>query len=378
MRTLSSIILLVVLLSLNSGISAQRPDAPRYAQGGPYAVGFRDFTIQTGDYPLEVTIWYPAQAQTTTANYRWRIYEVESTAYRDAEPFKDATPYPLVIFSHGFGGLRFQSIFLMEHLTSYGFVVIAADHPGSTLLDTRSEEGAIKSFALRPQEVLHEIAFVERINKTDLAAIVDMTQIAIMGHSVGGYTALSAGGARLSTSTMDCGGDGAGLACIMQEQAAAVAGWRGLDAVPDGLWPSTSDSRIQAVVALAPWNGPAFGQDGLATLTLPTLIVVGSADDATIPERDAYFMFAHLGSNDKALAVFENAGHYIFVETCNDIALQLGLFAFCSDAVWDMHRAHDLINHLVTAFLLAKLRDDTEAAAALESVAFTGVRYEHP
>lgn len=370
---------LIALLVLGSGtISAQRPDAPRYAQVGPYAVGFQDVTIESGgDYALDATIWYPAVAGEATAEYRWSLYQLAANAYRDAEPLTTDGPYPLVVFAHGFGGLRFQSIFLMEHLASYGFVVISADHPGSTLLDIRSEEGAIKSFALRPQEVLREIAHVERINKTDLSAIVDMNNIAVMGHSVGGYTALSVGGARLDTSAMDCT-DPDEMACIMQEQAAVIAEWRGLDAVPDGVWPATTDPRIRAVVALAPWNGPAFGVDGMTALTLPTLILVGSADDVTLPERDAYFMYENSGSNDKALGVFENAGHYIFVETCNDAALQLGLFDLCSDKVWDLDRAHDITNHLVTAFLLATIKGDAEAKAALETVAFTGFSYEQP
>ena len=50
----------------------------------------------------------------------------------------------------------------------------------------------------------------------------------------------------------------------------------------------------------------------------------------------------------------------------------------CADPVWDMDRAHDLINHFVTAFFLAELKGDTAAAAALapENVAFPGIEYE--
>lgn len=49
----------------------------------------------------------------------------------------------------------------------------------------------------------------------------------------------------------------------------------------------------------------------------------------------------------------------------------------CSDAVWDMARAHDLINHFTTAFLLAELKGDAEAAAlAPEKITFPGITYE--
>ena len=43
-----------------------------------------------------------------------------------------------------------------------------------------------------------------------------------------------------------------------------------------------------------------------------------------------------------------------------------------------MDRAHDLINHFVTAFLLAELKGDSEAAKALapENVTFPGIQYE--
>jgi hypothetical protein len=40
-----------------------------------------------------------------------------------------------------------------------------------------------------------------------------------------------------------------------------------------------------------------------------------------------------------------------------------------------MDRAHDLINHFATAFLMAELKGDAEAAAALKNASFPGVEY---
>ena len=50
----------------------------------------------------------------------------------------------------------------------------------------------------------------------------------------------------------------------------------------------------------------------------------------------------------------------------------------CLDPVWDKDRALDLARHFSTAFLLAELKADTEAAAALapDSVNFPGIEYE--
>ncbi len=46
----------------------------------------------------------------------------------------------------------------------------------------------------------------------------------------------------------------------------------------------------------------------------------------------------------------------------------------CFDPVWDKDRVLDLINHFATAFLLAELKGDAEAADALapENVAISG------
>jgi predicted dienelactone hydrolase len=59
---------------------------------------------------------------------------------RTGEPLlAGATPapgsWPVIVFSHGFGGIRFQSYFLTERLATHGFIVIAPDHPGNTLVD---------------------------------------------------------------------------------------------------------------------------------------------------------------------------------------------------------------------------------------------------
>jgi pimeloyl-ACP methyl ester carboxylesterase len=50
-------------------------------------------------------------------------------AHRDA-PVR-AGNWPVIIFSHGNGGFRYQNTFWFEHLCALGFVVISADHTGN-------------------------------------------------------------------------------------------------------------------------------------------------------------------------------------------------------------------------------------------------------
>lgn len=406
--------IVIILLALVSPVAAQRPDAPPYAQRGPYPVGTREIVIpgEEGvpgrESDLNATLWYPAlnpDEVDEVVQYQVGLFVLSGQALQDAAPDVEGGPYPLVIFSHGSGGLRYQSLYLTEHLASHGFVVIAADHPGNTVQnllfgggEDAFTEGLIRNFGTRPLDVLRQIAYLDAAVAEDgaLAGLVDMNRIAVSGHSFGGYTALAAAGARLDLDALaawcDAPLDPAPLgnlpllpvdaasvkpgACFMLQSADEIAAARGLEAVPDGMWPATTDPRIQAAVMLAPYNGPAFGAEGLASLTVPSLILVGSADTITYPVRDAYPIFRDLGSQDRTLAVFENADHYLFADECSAVAVRLGQFERCTDSVWDMARAHDLTNHLITTFLRSRLYGDADAAAAFEAAQFTGVNVQ--
>ena len=46
--------------------------------------------------------------------------------------------FPLVVFSHGYGGERRQSTFFCTHLASHGYVIAAMDHVGNTTVELLS------------------------------------------------------------------------------------------------------------------------------------------------------------------------------------------------------------------------------------------------
>lgn len=380
-------ILLVCLLVAPLTAQAQRPDAPQYAKRGPFPVGTRELTISDAVPPLTVTIWYPALNPDNlpeAATYTYGLFSGQGRALRDATPDTAKGPYPLVVFSHGLGGVRLQLLAYTEHLASHGFVVMAADHPGSAFSDLLTGgAGILESFGRRPLEVLEQIDYAEKLGTpgSDWAGVIDTNMVAVSGHSFGGYTTLAAAGARLDTAAIkaDCAKNPNQMgSCATLEQIETVAKARGLSEIPTGLWPATTDPRIKAAVALAPSSGPTFGEQGAAALSIPLMIIVGSKDQATPPESNAFPVYESASSQQKALVVLENAGHYIFVDKCQPLLITLGRFEQCSDLVWDMDRAHDLTNHMATAFLLSVLKGDTEAEKALdpEAVKFAGVRYE--
>jgi predicted dienelactone hydrolase len=212
--------------------------------------------------------------------------------------------------------------------------------------------------------------------------VIDMERIGVSGHSFGGMTALAVGGAQLDFSDYAdlCAADPTvNAVCAILPYTETLASLRGLSATPDGLWPTTSDPRVKAIVAMAPASG-FFTEMGLAGVHVPTMLIVGSEDEVLPVEINAYATYEALNSVSKALVVLENGGHYLFVTECSrfpGILVNAGLFSKCSDRVWDMERAHDLIDHFSIAFLLNTLKDDEDALAALQTEnEFIGVDYE--
>ncbi len=389
------VIALLILLAITTliappptPIQAERPDAPTYALRGEHPVGVTDVTVENGDRPLSVTMWYPAlnpDGVEEATTYQIAVLQRPGQALRDAAPDMAGGPYPVIYFSHGLGGARLQSVFYTEHLASWGFVVIAADHPGSTFFDVRGgeTEGVTESFGYRPLEILRLIAYSDEINASGpYAGLLDMNTLAVTGHSFGGYTTLAAGGAQVNTASLHeiCTLPEAqemGLCENLEERLQTMATVRGLTEVPADVWPATTEPRIKAIVPLAPAAGGIFGEAGMSGVTVPMMLMVGTHDGSTPAETHAIPAFKNASSAEKSLVMFQNADHYIFVDECIETMIQLGLFNSCSDDVWDMARVHDLINHFATAFFLAHLKGDADAANALlpGAVDFIGVEY---
>jgi predicted dienelactone hydrolase len=425
-QTMKKLFLILLLIGLGMALfphslNAHGTPQPRYAAWGPYAVGTREVVIPNGDRPMNATLWYPAvqtEGHEAGMTYHYLMIETQGQALSDADPDLSGGPYPLVIYAHGIGLYRTVATYMTEQIASYGFVVLAADFPGSSLQDAMQQvdpatlqgvlsgqisgqqliaswhtpEALTLGTAYRPLDILAEINFAETLTAegASLEGMIDTDTVALVGHSFGGYAVLAAGGARLDFDAFNAWCDdpnglhfvpdmdpmfspsdvssGSPLGCQIRDRAADIAQYRGMADVPSGLWPATTDPRIKAVVAEAPANATIFGSEGLAALDMPILVQVGSSDTSTPPERDVYPVYTNVGSSDKALVVYTGGEHSLFMNALEQFDLNPGV---------DLEAAHALNNHFTVAFLLTTLKDDAEAAAALnpESVDFAGIQY---
>ncbi|MCB9637297.1 MAG: hypothetical protein H6727_00120 [Myxococcales bacterium] len=202
--------------------------APEPDKMGPFTVGVRtikivDTTRKTDKYPegrpLVIDIWYPAMPQKEDAvkdaydpkadapketidklvSEGINIPKLAQDAYRDAEPYKKGGPYPLILYSHGSGGIRYQSVFQCPHLASHGYVVAAVDHVDNTLYDILAGNDArdtgilLQSATDRPIDqvkVWNEMKSRNANSADPLFQMMEPENVGITGHSFGGFTSV--------------------------------------------------------------------------------------------------------------------------------------------------------------------------------------------
>ncbi len=192
---------------------------PDPTKPGPYPVGVRTVTWEDsgrrkpdGSPRILVTeLWYPAIQDTrgkegvtydiTTvftdaqkANLAGaEVPLLHTSAVRDAPPAKSHGPFPLVLFSHGHGAIRWQSTYYTVLLASHGYVVASPDHEGGTLYDAVRNQlfNSAAGLEARPLDIQHVLNRLTRLKADDpLSGLIDFERIGMSGHSFGALTSL--------------------------------------------------------------------------------------------------------------------------------------------------------------------------------------------
>ena len=306
--TLCTALCLFCICALAAG--ADVTPLPDPEKPGPYAVGVttmllvdhsRTDPLTNGPRSLMTEIWYPATEDTrglpknrlldffnknkspefsvllqvafgvdiVAADARFQNMAVRDARIRDGL-------YPLLLFSHGNGGLRMQGAFWCEHMASHGYVVMSPDHTGNcavTFIDGKmvvfenSDEGRKRSSADRPKDLSFLIDSMDRMNKggdSRFFGRVDLEHIGAAGHSFGGFT------------------------CT---------------------WITNQEPRVRAV---APMAGAATER---TNYECPVMLLIAAEDDTLGAEKVAYLRRYYDESKGPHYSVeFKNAGHYSFTE----------------------------------------------------------------
>ena len=361
-----------------------RPDAPVLAAYGSFDIGVRTLEMVNPDQidivsidpdttdpenlprydrPLTIELWYPAvdgsEGETSLRAYlRDGRTEVTLTgrAVRDAQPAPTSAPYPLVILSHGYPGNRFLMSPLAENLASKGYVVASIDHTDSTY---RTRDAFGSTLVNRPLDTLFVLDEVENISNqpgSSLHQLVDTSNVAVIGYSMGGYGAIILAGGGVTQIGIDHDW-GAPLGTLAIHQSGSET------------HEALIDPRIKTAIAFGPWGltRDFWDEETLKGVRIPMLFIAGSVDDVSGYETGVRAIWDAATGADRALLTFDNANHNAGAPMpapaeadIFDNDLGFNLTEHYSDPVWDTVRMNNISQHFVTAWLGVHLRGDPD------------------
>jgi predicted dienelactone hydrolase len=238
----------------------------------------------------------------------------------DAPP--DGGLRPLVVISHGGGSTPLVLRTIGSYLAKNGFVVALPEHPGNNRRDN-SLENTIENLEHRPRHI--SLAIDTVISDPDLAGHMLPDEVAVIGHSLGGYTALAVAGGQP---------------------------WSGMDQ-PIRVTP---DTRIKALVLLAPATGWFVPNHSLRNVRLPILLLIGEHDHIT-PRWQAQLVLDLVPDRDQVtFRVIENAGHFSFLSPFPPAMQSAGLPPAMDPEGFDRKQFHEQLHEQLRAFLNQTLR----------------------
>ncbi len=295
-------------------------------------------TTTTDDRDVTFEVWYPALNPTGEAPMMY-MGILNGQATQDSPPDASGAPYPLIVFSHGFGGDRFQSIFLTEGLAAAGFVVAAPDHqdadallmPGTTF--TLSDDFL---YYARPEEISFVIDTMGRLIASDpiLAGMAETTSVGVTGHSLGGYTTLMVSGAEIDLAGLqdECASATPVEGCVVAANLTSSTGWI-----------ARRDPRVVASVSLAPFSS-VITPAGMKMLGIPHMTMGGSNDTLTPFDAEVKTVYDAISSPAYLLEII-GAGHFTF----SDLACA-SLFSSSPDCQDGDRRRSIILEHEVAFF----------------------------
>jgi predicted dienelactone hydrolase len=275
--------------------------------------GFRTFEL-----PFPTLVLYPSDSPEQPE----KLGPYELSVAMNA-PIAAGT-FPFVVVSHGSGGTPMSHRTLAAHLARNGFVVAMPEHPGNNrnnndLFDT------VANLENRPRHVRTVIDWAFSSDVFGSHLIPD--RVAVVGHSIGGYTALAIAG---------------GVPTSFPRESP--------DRQPRQIEVEL-DPRVKALILLTPAAPWFMAAGALSNVRLPILLWTAETDTIT-PEFHADLVKA--GVPDESLIEHRlgaNAGHFSFLSPFPGSMINPAFAPSQDPEGFDRGRFHEELNAGILEFL---------------------------
>ena len=208
---------------------------------------------------------------------------------------------------------------ISTHLAKNGYIVAMLEHYGNNRNNNKLEN-TTENLVTRPRHVSLTIDIL--LSDKWFSNNIAQYKIGIIGHSMGGYTAL------------------------------ALAG--GVPRTKEGLVIKVaSDSRIKAIVLLAPGTG--WFMDSLAKVTIPILMFTAEHDPIT-PKWNGEIVLNYVPDKSKVtFKEIENAGHFSFLSPFPTTMKNVNFLPSTDPVGFDREKFHSHLPTDILNFLNDKL-----------------------
>ncbi|MBC7920562.1 MAG: alpha/beta fold hydrolase [Ferruginibacter sp.] len=236
--------------------------------------------------------------------------------------------FPLIIISHGSGGSQWVYRTLAHYLAGHNFIVGLPEHPFNNR-NNNTWQGTVHNLIARPRHI--QVAINGFFDHRNFAFHLKPDKVALIGHSMGGYTALAlAGGVPTSFPNESPSG---------QPQQITVA----------------VDSRIKALVLLAPAAVWFMAEKSLSNVKVPILLLTAEKDEYTFYEHTQIILDGVPIKEKIEHRVIANAGHFSFLSPFPE-SMTSNTFPPSQDPPgFDRNHFQDKLNEEVFTFLAREI-----------------------
>lgn len=277
--------LIFLLYSLNS-----------FADIGLYQLEIED---KTRNRLLSTFIFYPS-SEKTKKTFAENIAFYGFSASEDSSVSKDKLP--LYILAHGTSGNWKNTTWLAKEL-SENAIVVSANFPDYTTGQASPES------VLKPWNQAKDISFlIDAIIAGPYGQYIDQNKIAVIGHSLGGYTAMALSGAIIDLKKYHA-------FCKINTDKSCHYFKAALEKLTapniEEAKQSVYDKRVKAAIAIAPGFAESMTQNSLKNSKTPMLII-SAENDLNVPSK------THLSNIPRNINQYliKEASHFSFLQVC--------------------------------------------------------------